>query len=237
MWKSRVSAALVASMVLGSSATAGSTGGSVVPLDIAKQVVDKFTGLRRPTRSSSAFDHWTYNVALFTASSCWEAASSGRKRALEVTPTTQGGFLAPTEAQLPDLCGSIAKFGIRPLCTHSSVWSTTEEFRDPSLPADFLYFKDDEKPAVKGVLGCFLNNERVQLQMFPVDFVAEWEHQPSRQRYFDRRVTNPTIMISGVVAYRPSSGVDERQHPYRELRTGVLVHNGQIASGTDLPRD
>lgn len=193
-----------------------------VTLDVAQQAADQVSALPWPGPGASEFEHWTYNTAMLTAGDCWHAAAPGQEYPAALAkfgPTRAGSYTLPSEQEREQVCSSIAKQGIAPVCTHGTFWVENAP-PAPLLPPYYLAFRGDPNAVqVRGGLYCYLNADRAQKQMFATPLAVKWS-TPVRPQQVNLPSGRHTLNMGTVVLTAPDApGLSGG--PYEEPRNIV----------------
>lgn len=193
-----------------------------VTLETANQAVAKFEMIARPTKTSNPFEKWTYDIAGFTAEYCWSKATNNSQvpKSLQIKPTAWGTFSYPEDNEVEALCESIAKEGINPVCTNSSLWVANQK-RSGKWSLDYLEApKDYSKIKIEGGLYCYLNSNQIQKQFYTANITTEWTQQPHQQSIMTKNGSKTVNLGNIMIKDKFAKGLDGKQ--YQEPRMVII---------------
>lgn len=190
--------------------------------DIPTKVAQHFRKISRPTSSSNAFEHWTYNTAGFAAIHCWNALNRSTplpKDLSEFKVTRPGNWTLPDDSK--QLCKSVALKGIAPICTHSSLWAKDVN-RVFTLPKEYIQVYKGAPLVVEGILGCYLNEDQVGKQAYAGPINAEWSEVPKSKNL--QLVSGPKTVEAGTIIITAPHVRGLSGKEYREPRTAIVIN-------------
>ena len=131
-----------------------------------------------------------------------------------------GSWKLPEENKNLKLCQSLATQGIKPICTHSTLWAKNVK-RRTDLPLDYLQVHKNTPLVVEGTLGCYLNLEQVDKQIYAGSLSASWSEKAAMKTI--NLSSGPKNMESGTVIITAPHvpGLDGNE--YQEPRMAIIV--------------
>jgi hypothetical protein len=175
---------------------------NAVTVETAQQVTRQFEKLTRPTNTSTPFERWAYDTALFTTTYCWRdahptAADTDTPNVLHLQPTATGVFTYPEDAEGEKLCESLAQKGIDPVCTHSVLHDITTRPQGDWSREYVQISHDYSRMSIEGELYCYLNDQQVQKQPYMAYLTTEWVEQP--RQISIQTATGAKTALSGTI--------------------------------------
>lgn len=204
-------------------ATAGAVGPP--PLVSSQTVTEILAHVRDmpvPNSSANTFNRWAYATTLFTATSCKMASPlKGMKdTVLNKSVDYAGSYSYPSDKLITKVCESIARKGIKPICTHATFWSEGVT-REPQYPLDYLQVYAETPLKVKGVLHCYLNEDQLHSQPYVGELTTVWLEKP-KLRELNTNL-GPKMLNLGTVQITAAYAKGLGEGAYSEPRIALVV--------------
>lgn len=211
-----------------------------VSIETATFVADAFNRIKKPDKTSTDFQHWTYNIAGYTVLHCWHEASlqeaktkhSNKPTSKDIAkiserikfkgPTRTGTFTLPESNTVEQLCSTIATEGFNPTCTLAFA-EGKEVVKDTSLPHDYVQLGNKwQKPVLNGGLYCnFVRGVSSTRQFFAANLTATWLEYPKRKKFMT--ASGEKTLTAGTIMIKAADAIGINGLPYEELKTAVIT--------------
>lgn len=199
---------------------------TAVVVDSAEKIAKEFSNLEKPTKKSTEFDHWKYNVMGQSAGYCWSKLKKNLPKPQKLSkyrPTKAGTFILPNTNEDLKFCESLANKGLKPVCTSSTLW-VRDVKRKNDLPLDYLQVNKDKPVVVEGVIKCYLNQDQISMQTYVGPIKAEWKEKPSLKTL--NTATGPkSVEFGTMMITAPNVPYIDGVSTYAEPKLAIIVEN------------
>lgn len=191
--------------------------------EIADKVISQFSKLPVPNKSANTFEKWSYDTSGLAAIHCWQSLKKGSAIPVilkSFKPTMDGSWRSPENKTTLKLCESLANKGIKPICTHSILWAKNVK-RRPDLPLDYLQVYKNKPLEIEGTLGCYLNVDQVDKQIYAGSLLATWSEKPVMKSI--NLADGPKNLEAGTLIITAPHVFGLNGNDYREPRLTIVI--------------